>query len=93
MSTRLQANLRSVNETQVRLTQEQQADRAAQLERIMNLLVHASACSNLNCPSSNCSKVKALFKHAVHCQMKVSGDCQLCRCEPCLRLPCVNVSS
>ena len=88
---RLQANVRSVNETQVRLTQEQQVDRAAQLQRTMNLLVHASACTNLNCPSSNCFKVKALFKHAVHCQRKVSGGCQLCRCEP--RLPCVNVSS
>lgn len=63
----------------MRLTQEQQADRQAQLQRTMNLLVHASACSKPNCPSSNCSKVKALFSHAVACQQKVSGGCQLCR--------------
>lgn len=68
-----------MNDTQVRLTQEQQADRAAQLQRTMNLLVHASACNQQNCISSNCAKVKALFQHAVTCNRKVSGGCHLCR--------------
>ncbi len=78
----LQANLQPVNDTQVRLTQEQQADRAAQLQRTMALLVHASACNQTNCVSSNCAKVKALFQHAVTCLRKVSGGCHLCRSAP-----------
>lgn len=78
----VQANLQPVNDTQVRLTQEQQADRAAQLQRTMALLVHASACNQTNCVSSNCAKVKALFQHAVTCLRKVSGGCHLCRSAP-----------
>ncbi len=48
----------------------------------MTLLVHASACDNQACPSTNCNKVKALFKHAVACQQKVQGGCHLCRSPP-----------
>ena len=61
------------------MTEEERNERAAQLQRTMALLVHASACANQNCPSSNCGKVKMLFQHAVSCQRKVTGGCQLCR--------------
>jgi len=76
----LQANLSAVNDTQVRLTHEQQAERAAQLQRTMGLLVHASGCNDTKCTSANCHKVKTLFKHAVGCQQKLHGGCALCRC-------------
>jgi E1A/CREB-binding protein len=78
----LQANLSAVNDTQVRLTHEQQADRAAQLQRTMELLVHASGCSNNQCTSANCLKVKTLFQHAVTCERRITGGCALCRCPP-----------
>lgn len=49
------------------------------MARTMALLVHASACGDPNCASSNCLKVKQLFHHAVSCSLKVVGGCQLCR--------------
>lgn len=70
----------------MRLTDAERKDRAAQLQRTMSLLVHASGCSDPRCPSTSCSKVKALFAHAVQCTSKVTGGCQLCRWVP-LHLP------
>ncbi|KAK9824572.1 hypothetical protein WJX72_011411 [[Myrmecia] bisecta] len=70
---------RKIDETRTRMTEEERRERAQSLQRTMNLLVHASACSNPTCPSSNCSKVKALFQHAVSCTRKVTGGCPLCR--------------
>ena len=75
----MQANLSAVNDTQVRLTHEQQAERANQLQRTMELLVHASGCGNPQCNSANCHKVKTLFQHAVSCERKLTGGCALCR--------------
>lgn len=63
----------------MRLTDSERRERQQQLQRTMTLLVHASACDNQNCPSTNCNKVKQLFKHAVACQQKVQGGCHLCR--------------
>lgn len=76
---RVQVGAMKLDETRVRLTDAERAERAAQLQRTMSLLVHASACRSDNCPSSNCSKVKALFSHAVACAQKVTGGCPLCR--------------
>ena len=45
----------------------------------MELLVHASACANTHCASSNCHKVKTLFLHGLNCQQKATGGCALCR--------------
>jgi hypothetical protein len=64
------------------MTDEERNERNAQLQRTMALLVHASACANPDCPSTNCSKVKGLFHHAVSCHLKVAGGCQFCRCAP-----------
>ncbi|KAL0048475.1 hypothetical protein WJX82_004140 [Trebouxia sp. C0006] len=75
----LVAQVRGINELKTRLTESERHERQQQLQRTMTLLVHASACDNQACPSTNCNKVKALFKHAVACQQKVQGGCHLCR--------------
>ena len=61
------------------MTEEDRRDRAAQIQRTMELLVHATTCRVANCGSPNCTKVKHLFKHAMSCQIKAGGGCQLCR--------------
>lgn len=73
------ASGRKFDETRMRLTEEDRAARDQALQRTMKLLVHASACSNAACPSSNCAKVKALFNHAVSCSTKITGGCAFCR--------------
>ena len=78
----VQAQVRGINELKTRLTESERHERQQQLQRTMTLLVHASACDNQACPSTNCNKVKALFKHAVACQQKVQGGCHLCRSPP-----------
>ena len=57
----------------------ERVERMQQLHRTMQLLVHASACSDRHCPSTNCMKVKALFQHGLTCPTKVAGGCMLCR--------------
>ena len=76
----LQLSSMRMDETRVRLTDAERKDRAAQLQRTMSLLVHASGCRDPKCRSTSCNKVKALFAHAVSCQAKVTGGCPLCRC-------------
>jgi E1A/CREB-binding protein len=76
---RAQAHARKIDETRARMTEEERAERSAQLARTMALLVHASGCASPDCASSNCAKVKGLFHHAVSCPLKVAGGCQLCR--------------
>ena len=61
------------------MTEEDRRDRAAQIQRTMELLVHATTCRVQNCGSPNCTKVKHLFRHATTCQVKAGGGCQLCR--------------
>ena len=70
---------RKFDETRMRLTEEDRIRRDEALRSTMGLLVHASACNNANCPSSNCAKVKALFNHAVTCKTKITGGCPFCR--------------
>lgn len=74
-----QPHARKIDETRTRMTEEERNERNAQLQRTMALLVHASGCADPECPSTNCSKVKGLFHHAVSCPLKVAGGCQLCR--------------
>ena len=76
----LQAQARKINETTDRLSEDDRANRAAQLQRTMGLLLHVSRCHDAQCPSTNCRRIKQLFEHAVKCQVKVSGGCTLCRC-------------
>ena len=61
------------------MTEEDRRDRAAQIQRTMELLVHATTCRVQNCGSPNCTKVKHLFKHAMTCQGEGGGGCHLCR--------------
>ena len=75
----LQAHARKIDETTTRMTDAERDERNRQMARTMALLVHASACGDPNCASSNCHKVKQLFHHAVSCSLKVIGGCQLCR--------------
>lgn len=70
---------RRIDETRTRLTDNERQERAQALQRTMSLLVHASACHDPACQSHNCARVKALFRHAVQCQQKVTGGCALCR--------------
>ncbi len=49
------------------MTDAERDERNRQMARTMALLVHASACGDPNCGSSNCLKVKQLFHHAVSC--------------------------
>lgn len=74
-----QAHARKVDETRTRLTDDERRERVNQLQRTLQLVVHASACNNPQCHSTNCKKVKMLFQHAVNCQKKVTGGCSLCR--------------
>jgi len=71
--------MRKIDETRTRMTDDERTERNAQLQRTMALLVHASGCKDANCRSSNCSKVKGLFHHAVSCPSKVAGGCHLCK--------------
>jgi len=61
------------------MSKEERQQRMKQLQRTMELLVHASGCQSEKCSSSNCTKVKSLFQHAFTCQMKATGGCGLCR--------------
>ncbi|GFH07343.1 uncharacterized protein HaLaN_02130, partial [Haematococcus lacustris] len=70
---------RKFDETQKRLTEAERRERSEQLQRTMALLVHACSCNNVQCSSSSCRKVRALFQHAVGCHLKVTGGCQLCK--------------
>ncbi|KAK2080334.1 hypothetical protein QBZ16_000187 [Prototheca wickerhamii] len=74
----LEPHARKFDETRNRLTEEERRQRAQQLQRTMHMLVHASACTNAACPSTNCAKIKQLFQHAMHCPKKIHGNCQLC---------------
>ena len=67
-----------MDETRMRFTDAQRQERAAQLQRTMALLVHASQCRR-PCPSTNCARVKALFAHAMNCDKRSQGTCGHCR--------------
>lgn len=75
-----QPNARKIDETRMRISEDERVARAAQLQRTMQLLVHASECRDPHCASSNCRKIKEMFAHAHSCRVKVTGGCQLCRC-------------
>ena len=77
-------NLGRIDETRTRLTEAERAERAAQLQKTLQLLVHACSCNNPACGSNSCRKVRQLFQHAVQCQLKVTGGCQLCKKMWCL---------
>ena len=46
---------------------------------MLDLLVHASQCRSAHCQYPNCRKVKGLFRHGMHCKIRASGGCVLCK--------------
>lgn len=76
----VQQHARKIDETRTRISEDERRDRAAQLQRTMKLLVHASDCRDKSCASSNCHKIKELYYHANKCTVKVLGGCPACRC-------------
>nr|GEU76674.1 histone acetyltransferase HAC1-like isoform X1 [Tanacetum cinerariifolium] len=59
--------------------QEARQLRVAQLRKMLDLLVHASQCPSPLCQYPNCRKVKGLFRHGIHCKVRASGGCVLCK--------------
>ncbi|XP_024976551.1 histone acetyltransferase HAC1-like isoform X1 [Cynara cardunculus var. scolymus] len=53
--------------------------RVVQLRKMLDLLVHASQCRAQLCQYPNCRKVKGLFRHGMHCKVRASGGCVLCK--------------
>ncbi len=53
----LTAQVHKVDETRVRLTDKERRERHEQLQRTMQLLVHACGCVNPQCSSNSCRKV------------------------------------
>ncbi|CAN6707566.1 unnamed protein product [Malus baccata var. baccata] len=53
--------------------------RVVQLRKMLDLLVHASQCRSAQCQYPNCRKVKGLFRHGIHCKVRASGGCVLCK--------------
>jgi E1A/CREB-binding protein len=76
---RLVPNARKIDETRQRISDDERRDRAAQLQRTMKLVEHASGCRDPHCVSSNCHKIKEMFAHAQSCRIKVMGGCGPCR--------------
>jgi hypothetical protein len=75
----LQRLARDIDERRSRLSQEQLAARNQGLHRTMAVLQHASECHNPQCGSNSCSRVKAMFNHALSCTTKLAGQCPFCR--------------
>jgi len=80
----VQQQARKYDETRMRLTEAERRERNEQLQKTMQLLVHACNCNNPQCGSNSCRKVRQLFQHAVVCQVKVTGGCQMCKKMWCL---------
>lgn len=53
--------------------------RVQQLRKMLDLLVHASACRSGSCQYPHCRKVKGLFRHGMQCKTRASGGCVLCK--------------
>merc|ERR1712176_1242095 len=53
-------------------------ERTKAIQLHINLLNHACSCTNRNCPSNNCTKMKGLLKHAETCEIKTQGGCSVC---------------
>ena len=49
------------------------------LARTELVLLHASACADARCADAQCDKLKRLFHHGVHCEIKAAGGCVFCK--------------
>ena len=61
------------------ISEAERQSRQAQIDRTMELLLHAVTCRKNPCDNSNCAKIKQLLNHAFTCQIKTAGGCPLCR--------------
>ena len=43
------------------------------------LLLHACGCNDMKCLSRNCARMKNLLSHGAHCQVRATGNCDICR--------------
>mmetsp|Transcript_3745 Transcript_3745/g.10568 ORF Transcript_3745/g.10568 Transcript_3745/m.10568 type:complete len:1130 (-) Transcript_3745:1380-4769(-) len=80
----LTKHVRRMDETRMRLTEQERKERNEQLQRTMMLVVHACSCNNPQCQSTSCRKVRELFAHAMSCKLKVGGGCPHCKKVFCL---------
>jgi E1A/CREB-binding protein len=62
------------------MSEEERRARQMQVQRTMELLVHASGCKSSTCSSSNCAKVKGLISHSQTCASRTGAqNCAFCR--------------
>lgn len=43
------------------------------------LLLHASTCTAADCRSTSCYTIRALLRHAVSCEVRTTGGCDVCK--------------
>lgn len=67
------------DETQMRLSREEKKRREAQMKMLMQLVVHAAVCDNVECRDGNCAKLKNLYRHFKACQVGPNRGCVHCR--------------
>ncbi|KAM4112413.1 hypothetical protein ACJW30_05G138200 [Castanea mollissima] len=53
--------------------------KSMKLRKMLDLLVHTAQCVSAKCQYTNCSKVKRLFNHGIHCKISTTGGCVLCK--------------
>ncbi|CAM9200709.1 unnamed protein product [Chrysoparadoxa australica] len=64
--------------SQPQLTERQRAERQRSIQLHMQLLQHASSCTQ-DCPSQNCKRMKGLLAHGTTCTQRAGGGCPICR--------------
>lgn len=67
------------DETQMRLSRGEKKRREAQMKMLMQLVVHAATCDNMECQDVNCAKLKNLYRHFKECQVGPNRGCGHCR--------------
>ena len=65
------------DETQMRLSPEQQSQKNKQVAELMGLIFHAARCQG--CDDSNCIKVRAKYRHMESCPIAQQRTCPTCR--------------
>ncbi|KAG5186120.1 histone acetylation protein-domain-containing protein [Tribonema minus] len=61
-------------------TEKQRRERQRSIMLHMQLLTHASTCVDAACPSTNCSRMKALLAHGQSCPARAQGaQCDVCK--------------
>ena len=61
------------------LTDEQRKERQRSIELHLQLLWHASSCSQKECKSKNCIKMRDFLRHGITCEKNQKGGCAICK--------------